>query len=167
MNIIIILIIITLVASLIVGFRRGIVREVGSLCGIVLALLACRMFGDAATDVAATVMNVSEENSAFSHYAAAVVGHGTLFLLVWLGVYIVARLLRSAIHAVKLGILDRMIGALFCCVKWNLVLSLLLNLAHIVSPASDIWAPAGGKAVIDSWLAFAPWVFGAISGAAV
>lgn len=167
MNIITILIIITLVASLIVGFRRGIVREVGSLCGIVLALLACRLFGDAATDVASTVLSVKEENSAFSHYAAAVVGRGCLFLLVWLGVYIVARLLRSAIHAVHLGILDRLTGALFCCLKWNLVLSLLLNLAHIVSPSSDIWTPAGGKAVVDSWLAFAPWLFGAIGGNAV
>ena len=151
-------------ASLLIGFRRGIVKELGSLCGIVLAMLACRVFGEQATAVAASVMDV-EEGSAFSLYAASLVGRGALFLIVWLGVFVVARMLRAAIHAVSLGILDRMLGALFCCVKWNLVLSLMLNLIHIMAPNAGMWTPQQGKGVVDAWLAFAPWLFGTLSDA--
>ncbi|MCM1484524.1 MAG: CvpA family protein [Muribaculaceae bacterium] len=165
MNAIVILILIVLAGSLFMGFHRGIVKEVGSLCGMVIGLLVCRIFGSQATDAAASVLGVEPGALGFSLYTAAVVGRGVLFLLVWLGVYFLTRLLRSAIHAVRLGILDRVIGAVFCCVKWNVVLSLVLNLIHIVAPAAGMWSPASGKSLIDAWLAFAPWLFGAISDA--
>ncbi len=166
MNAITILILVVLVAALANGFRRGIVSEIGSLCAIVLALLACRVLGATATDVAARIMGVSADAGSMTAYSAAIVGHGALFLGVWLLVGMLARLLRGAVRLVFLGWLDRLLGALFCGVKWMLVLSLVLNVVHLIWPNAAMWTPEKWGELIKGVLEFAPWLFGVIVTAA-
>lgn len=165
MNALTIFIIIVAVASLIFGYHRGIVREASSLCAILLAIVACQLLGDTATTIAAKAIGADEGESAAASYSASIIGCGSLFILVWLGVYLLARMLRGAVRAVRLGIIDSAAGALFSCGKWMLALSLVLNLVYLVAPTLPMW---GGKpsGIVGAVLGFAPWIFGILRGAA-
>ena len=72
-------ILIALGVGLYVGYQRGIIRQVGSLTGMLIALLACQVLGDAATSVVASIIdpaNITEQ------FAAAIIGNVCLFLIV-------------------------------------------------------------------------------------
>ena len=56
-----------------------------------------------------------------------------LAIATYFGVWLLARLLRSAIRAVKIGVADSLGGALFKMLQWGLALSLVLNVAEAVS----------------------------------
>ncbi len=165
MNALTVIILAVMIVSLIMGYNRGIVRAVGSLCAILFAVLACRLWGDLAADGAAQTMGISATDSAMSLYAAKIVGYGALFLVVWLGVFFLARMVRGAIRAVKLGVIDSFAGALFSCVKWLLVLSLFLNLIYIITPHAAFWGSDPPQGVVKIVLHFAPWLFGALTSA--
>lgn len=163
MNTLSIFIIIIGVASLIYGFSRGIIKELGSLCSILLGIIACRLFGDHATTIAAGILGVDPQANPISHYAASMVGNAGLFCAVWLAVFVIARLLHGAIHAIHLGFIDSLLGAAFCAAKWLLVLSLILNLIYIMAPTAGMWGANPPEGIIKAILAYAPWLFGALT----
>ena len=49
------------VASVVIGYMRGLVRQATSLLGYILGIIACNMFGDTATDILLTVMPSAAE----------------------------------------------------------------------------------------------------------
>ena len=164
MNAITIIIFVVAIAALIYGYNRGIVREAGSLCAILLGIVACRLMGDTATAIASEVLGASADDT-MSHYAAALLGNAALFVIVWLGVWAFARMLRGAVHTAHLGIVDRLCGSLFSAAKWLLVLSLLLNLIYIMAPHASMWGADPPQGAIKAVLGYAPWLFGALTGA--
>lgn len=163
MNGLTLFVIIIAIASLVYGYHRGIVREVSSLCAILLAIIACQLLGDEATSIAARIFGIDETGSSMSHYTAAIIGCGALFLIVWLGIWFLARMVSGAVKAVHLGVIDSAAGALFSCAKWMLALSLVLNLIYIVAPNAAMWGgePSGP---VKGVLEFAPWLLGVLRG---
>lgn len=161
MNTLNIIVIILLVLSFIYGCSRGIVREVASIAGIVLGVIACRMFGDVATDMAMQMMSL-DANESTSSYAASIVGNGLLFGAVWLLVYLLARMVRGAIHAIRLGFVDRLCGGIFSAAKWMLVVSFVLNMLLVVAPEADFWGAHPHDPLIKGVLDFAPYLLGIV-----
>lgn len=127
--------------ALIVGYSRGIVRQIGSLVAFVAALVACHLFGDAASRWAASVLSVSD--SASGGFAASVIGNVVLFVIVWGGLGLVARLIHEAVKAVKLGWLNSILGALFMAFKVIIGISLLINIWLVASPDAAIRSEGG------------------------
>lgn len=167
MNTLSIIILIVAVIAVIYGFRRGIVREAVSFCAIILGIMACRLFSEQATAAGAKLIGVNLENeSASSHYAAAIVGSILVFIIVWLAVFLIGRLLRGAVKIVRLGIIDSIIGAIYCTSKWLLVLSLLLNLIFLMAPHAEFWGGDPPQGIPEVCLGFAPWLFGIVTQAA-
>lgn len=166
MNFITILILVVAVVAIVMGLRRGIVREAVSLCAIVAGVAVVRMFGDAATAVAEVAMGVEPGASSVSHYTASIVGCALLFVAVWIIVYLVGRMLRGVVHAVKLGIIDRLAGAAYCVAKYLLVLSLLLNFIYLLAPSAAMWGADPKAGVCGAILGYAPWLFGVIGQSA-
>lgn len=134
-----------LVLTAVWGYRRGVVMQIGSLLAFVLAIVVCRLFGDAATDVVASMIGEGKEASVdpMSRMVASTIGHVALFLIVWLGVGLTARALKLVVHTVHLGIVDRLAGALFMAFKAALVASFIVNFAEAVAPASSVANPCG------------------------
>lgn len=137
----------------IAGFRKGIIRQMGSLVGIVVAILVCRLFGPAVCKA------VVGEGSAHPGLYT-VLSYTLLFVLGFVGVRLVAHLLHLVVKAMCLGAVDRIAGAVFCIAEWMLVLSIALNIYfaavpgdyEAVCPASKPWRGAVAK--------FAPAVVG-------
>lgn len=114
-----------LAASLLVGLWRGLVFEVLSLLGWVVAFVAARWWADAVG--AWLPMGDSGETP---RYAA---GFVIVFIAVAFGCGLLASLLRKLIGSVGLRPVDRSLGAIFGLVRGLLV---LLALAVVVETTS-------------------------------
>lgn len=161
MGILDIIILLTLVLSGAYGYWKGIVIQIGSLAGVVVGILLCRLFGPAVTDFCGAYIFSGLEGAATIHYVSLVVAYVTLFVVG----YTVTRLLAKLVHVVaktlKLTVIDRIAGTLFSIFEWMLVLSIVMNLSKVVLNL-DLLQYARmadgsvGRAVAD----LAPLVFG-------
>lgn len=141
--------------SLIVGFMRGIIVQLGSLGGIVAAWLLCRI---GAPVLAA---RFAAEGQA-PDYLDTVLANVILFIVGYLGVRIICHFFKRVTHALKLGFFDRLGGAAFSLFEWMLVLSLGLNLWLVLRPAYNYseHSTLGDGKVAPAVVELAPAVLG-------
>ena len=150
------------VASVVIGYMRGLVRQATSLLGYILGIIACNMFGDTATDILLTVMPSAAEwplASVTTHAVAVIV----LFLLISLSVRVAGMFLRSIVDMLHLGIIDNIGGAALCLFKYFFIFSILLNLWLMVNPTSDTFTTEhilGNRPFVET-INLAPRVLGA------
>ncbi|MGM9811507.1 MAG: CvpA family protein [Muribaculaceae bacterium] len=150
------------VASVVIGYMRGLVRQATSLVGYILGIIACNMFGDTATDILLTVMPSAAEwplASVTTHAVAVIV----LFLLISLSVRVAGMFLRSVIGMLHLGIVDNIGGSALCLFKYFFIFSILLNLWLMVNPTSDTFTTEhilGNRPFVET-INLAPRVLGA------
>ena len=115
-----ILILVVVGVAVIMGFTRGIIGQVGQIAGLIGGIIAARLFGSRL----AAFFAGQEAPSAFDNVA----GYVVVFLLAYFAVWLVARFIRGTVHAVHLGIIDRLAGAVFKGALWLLMLSIVLNM---------------------------------------
>ena len=150
------------VASVVIGYMRGLVRQATSLLGYILGIIACNMFGDTATDILLTVMPSAAEwplASVTTHAVAVIV----VFLLISLSVRVAGMFLRSVIGMLHLGIVDNIGGSALCLFKYFFIFSILLNLWLMVNPTSDTFTTEhilGNRPFVET-INLAPRVLGA------
>ena len=150
------------VASVVIGYMRGLVRQATSLLGYILGIIACNMFGATATDILLTVMPSAAEwplASVTTHAVAVIV----LFLLISLSVRVAGMFLRSVIGMLHLGIVDNIGGSALCLFKYFFIFSILLNLWLMVNPTSDTFTTEhilGNRPFVET-INLAPRVLGA------
>ncbi len=130
-----IIILVVLGAALIYGLIRGFIKQIASLGGIILGIVACRLFADNAGTLVQRLM----PGTFSSADSARIVGCILLFLLVYFTVGAIASLTRKLTNALMLGWLDHLLGGIAALFKWALVLSIILNLWKAVSPDSPIF----------------------------
>ncbi len=128
-------ILVVLGASLIYGLYKGIISQLASLGGVVLGIVACRLF---AKDMGPLVIQTFP-NTFTNETSAAIAGTVILFLLVFFTVGAFASLARKLTHTFLMGWLDHLLGGLFCVFKWLLVMSILLNVWYMINPNSGIF----------------------------
>ena len=96
-----IFIVILLVASLAWGYKRGIVVQLGSLLSFVVAIAACRIMGDAASNAIFSMMDGEDPSqSSMNMLMARCMGHIFVFLAAWLAVWLIARTIKFFAKAV-------------------------------------------------------------------
>ncbi|MDE7153121.1 MAG: CvpA family protein [Muribaculaceae bacterium] len=161
MGILDIIILLTLIIAGAYGYWKGIVVQVGSLAGVVVGILFCRLFGTAVADFCGAHLFDGMGSANTVHYISLVVACVTLFVVG----YAMTRLLANLVHVVakslKLNVVDRIAGTLFSIFEWMLVLSILMNLSRVVLNRdllqySQLADGSVGRAVAE----LAPVVFG-------
>ena len=116
------------VIAAVTGAMRGLVLQIGSIAGLLSAIVVCRLFGQ---DVSAAVVNPASEHAT----ALTVMVYVLLFLAVYIGVMLLARLLGATLSAIRLRPFDRVAGALFRTGIWLVLCSLLLNAYFALIPS--------------------------------
>ncbi|HAP29472.1 MAG TPA: hypothetical protein DCR26_05055 [Porphyromonadaceae bacterium] len=121
-------IIILLVAagSLAYGWWRGIIVQAGALGAVLFAVLLCRLAGAPLAQLIAHggVPDMMDRTLAYV----------LVFIIGYVSVRLLCRLIKSVAHSLNLGFFDRVIGAVFSLFQWMLVLSLALNFWLVLSP---------------------------------
>jgi membrane protein required for colicin V production len=135
-----------LALSVVAGLVRGLVFEVLSLLGWIVAWLAALWF---AADMA-RLLPVGEPGSRLNH-AAAFAACFVVTLIVWA---LAARLVRLLLHSTPLTTVDRLLGAGFGFLRGALVLLVVAALVGLTPAAqSDDWqrshAAAWLQATVD------------------
>ncbi len=162
-----IILIIVFAVSAIAGYRKGFIAQAGSLAAIVVAIIACRVFGPAATGLIMPGSDV-ETGSLWHRYMASAVACSVVYLVAYYAVILIFRLLKTITHTLMLGPLDRIGGSIVNMLKWAMALSLVANLYLVFWPDGKVLKTstlAEGRPV--QWItALAPRVLGIISDAA-
>ncbi|MDW8468331.1 MAG: CvpA family protein [Burkholderiales bacterium] len=141
-----------LAVSVAVGLWRGLVREIVSLAGWVMAFLAANLLaGPLAAHVPQEIP--SPELRALAAFVAVFVA--TLVLA-----SLAALLLSRLVRAVGLGGVDRALGALFGAARAAVVLAVFALLAGLTSlPRQPAWRDsASGPWLAAAALALKPWL---------
>lgn len=158
-----IILLLIFIVSAWLGYRKGIITQLGSVAAIAVAIIACRMFGATVSDI--MFGNHPEwEASSLSRYGVSIVANCLIYVVAYYAVVLVAKVLKMVSHAVLLGPLDRIAGAAFSVAKYGLLVSLLLNLYIVLFPSTSLISRshlAGGKAV-ELVIGFAPWLLDTI-----
>lgn len=135
MNYLDIIISIPIVFGIIMGLKRGIVKEVLAIAGIVLGIVVSRAYaGEAAIwlhdQVSTWDINLLRPIAAF-----------TIFIAVAVICNVLAYLLTKLFKLIALGWLNRLVGALFGAVKWVLIVSVIVlcidmldGVLHFIKP---------------------------------
>lgn len=119
-----IIVLIVLVGAL-YGLIKGVFRQLGSLGGFVAGILVSRLFGKSFAGLLQQMFDLPTGVS-------RIVAYSLIFLLVYLVCLQLMRLIHHFSHQVALGWLDRLGGALFGAAKYLVILSIVLNLVHLV-----------------------------------
>ncbi|MDE6085781.1 MAG: CvpA family protein [Muribaculaceae bacterium] len=162
-----IIIIVVFFGAVIYGYWKGVIVQLGSLAGILLGILACRLFGPWLTEVLGGATGSSDAID--MGYINGIIANVILFILGFLCAKLVARLVKTVTTAVKLSIVDKLLGVIFCLFEWFLVLSILLNVWQVLRPGVNVAASStlgrgrAARAVMD----LAPAVLGTQTALAI
>jgi len=156
-----IVILVVFISALIYGFWRGLTVQFGALLGLLIGILACRLFGDSGAEFVHSLLPASSNNVTVSNYVSSVIANVILFIIGYFLTSAVAKAVKAVVDALFMGVIDRIFGALFAVFMWTLVLSIILNILQIFNSGSIIASSrlANGlaaRAVLD----LAPTVFG-------
>ncbi|TAJ15165.1 CvpA family protein [Marinilabiliaceae bacterium JC017] len=109
---------IILLVALVKGFKNGFVIELASLAALILGLLGAIMFSDVTAGFLSEYLQ--------SGYIGLIAFFVT-FLLIVVGVHLVAKMVDKMIKALALGPVNRIFGALFSLLKYAFIVSVLLS----------------------------------------
>lgn len=124
------------VLSAVMGFRKGLIKQISSVAAIFIALIACRVFGPQLSCVILSA--TGEETSSMSHYCSSILAYAGIYIVVYYAVIFVAHMLKTVTHTLMLGPLDRIAGALVNIIKWFMALSVALNLYITLFPSTRL-----------------------------
>lgn len=158
------IIVLIFVLAAVIGFRKGIINQLGSLAAIVISIIVCRLFGGVIVDILLSAHPEWNE-AAMKRFAVSIFANCIIYIVVYYGVLLAARLLRKVTHTMLLGPVDRIAGSVFSLAKYFLLLSLVLNLYIAFVPKTTILTKSklGGGQIADLVVGFAPWVLDTIS----
>lgn len=160
-----ILIIVLLVASLAWGYKKGIIVQTGSLLSFFVALAACRILGDAASDAVYAMMDGSDPSqSLMNRFMASCIGHIAVFAAAWIGVWLLARTVKFFAKAIHIGFLDRACGSVFMALKTAMIISMVLAAARTFAPNSSL--ATSESPVIKGVSEIAPFILGFVQQSA-
>jgi len=115
--IVVILVIITLIR----GAFSGLIMQVATLAGIILGAIFAGKLSEYIAPELIKLIDASPHIIGPLSYIVA-------FIIILVGLFFIGKMLESFMGALKLTALNRLGGALFCCAKWIIVFSILLNL---------------------------------------
>ncbi len=116
------------------GYFLGAIQQLGSLGGLVVAILFANLF----TPIFESILNDWDfASQTITHKLAYLIS----FLILLFGCNFLARLIKKTLRMLHLGWFDRIGGAVFCCFKYILIISALLNLYEVMSKEMKVSVP--------------------------
>lgn len=123
-----VIVLITLGAA--IGFSRGMIAQVGQILAFVGGIMACRIFGPSVVAYFSGTAPATATDTA--------IAYGLTFIAAYFIIWLVVRMIRGAVRTVRLGLLDRLAGAVFKAGLWLFMLSIVLNIWAAIPAHTDL-----------------------------
>lgn len=164
MNLLDIILLMVIAAALLLGMRKGIISQIGDIAAIVAGVAVCRLMPERAMQLSHLALGDRMSDVASAGLIEKGIGYILLFIVVYLAVKIVARLLRMITSATMMGPVDRVCGSLFMMAKCLLGLSIVLNVWLFLSdkPSLTEGCHENLRPVHEAVIGFAPTLLGAL-----
>ena len=125
--------------GLVHGYYKGIVQQLGALGGLIVAILFANLFAPLFENL---LNRFDIAGPRITHQLAYLIS----FLVLLFGCNFLARLLKKTLHILHLGWFDRIAGSRYCCFKYLLITSVLLNLYTLLGGKDNIVPPVPQEA---------------------
>lgn len=145
MNFLDIIFLIPLLFGAVIGFRRGVVKEILALVAVVMAVYVARYFSPVLSGFLINHLSISRETAYPLGYILVLVIFGG-------GMYFLAEMLTRLLKAMKLGTLNHIFGGVLGLTKWALIISAILCFFAIV----DRFIPIKTKPAVQQSLLYHP-----------
>ena len=130
------LILLISLGAIVIGWRKGLIKQVASLISWAIGIVACLFFGDEITQLF-LANKTYPANWPLSSITVKAVALSMMFLVVTVVVRVIAYVSRKVVKGVRLGCLDRFGGAVLFAFKYLFILSILLNLYYAYNPEAE------------------------------
>ena len=132
------IIFIVAIVGLIMGYKRGLIRQAASLAGIVLGIIVCQVFGDTAINIIKAIFP-GWEKWPMPEVTPNIIALGLLFLIVLLACRLAGSFFKGIAEKLHLGAIDKIGGCGLGIVRYLLILSIFLNFWLVFKPDSSIF----------------------------
>lgn len=152
------------VAGVFLGYRRGLINQISGVLGFAFGTVCCHVFTEQGEEVARALFP-SVAGHLGADFIYSLLGSGVVYVGVFVAFSLLTRILRSAMQIFAGGMLNSLLGAAFCLVKYLLALSILFNIIVCFSPRSELMHAAmsdDGNAV-ELVMGLAPALLGCLS----
>lgn len=123
LNYVDLLLLLPLLYGFVRGLLRGLVRELGALLALVAGAVVAYRYAPGLQAELAARFNASD-------MGLYILAFAMVFILVALMIYWISRLLTTLLRLLALGLINRLLGALFGCAKILVIMLVLLHLSH-------------------------------------
>lgn len=115
-----IIIIIVFIYCIISGYKSGLIKQLTALAGIIVAAILSGKISD-------LIYPYIKDFSQIPDYVKVPFSFIISFLIILSLFYIIGGMLESIINTLKMGVLNKLCGSIFCFAKWCVAISILLN----------------------------------------
>lgn len=142
-----------LVIGLILGYRRGLISQLGAVIGILLGIIVCQVFAETLTDA-----YTSATDTAQTRMLHTVIAYMVLFGACFLFGRAISGVLNKTTSSLHLGFINNLGGAIFKTLEYLLVFSIFLNIWIAIFPDTSI--RTSNKELTEFAVNFGPKVLG-------
>lgn len=125
-----IIIAVLILYSIFQGYHLGLVRQIGSLGGILLAILGANFL----SPLTELLLNKTELLSAYINHK---ISYLITFLFILFFCKFITRIMQRFVRMLHLGLPDKWAGVLFCGFKYVLIMSVVLNIYDLLHKELD------------------------------
>ena len=136
------------------GYSKGVILQAATLLALILGIFGAIKFSDFTSSFLVDNTNMSGEYMPIISFALT-------FILIVVAVHLFARLLEKLVHAIALGFINRLAGAIFSMTKFAFIISIVLVVLNTIhAKYSFLPAEKINKSLMYKPLSgFAPRVF--------
>jgi membrane protein required for colicin V production len=128
-----------LVFALLKGLKNGLVIELASLAALVLGIYGAVKFSGITESYLSEHLNSSH---------IGLISFFVTFVLIVIGVHLVAKLVDKLVSAVALGFINRLLGGIFSVLKYAFIISVLMAVVNGIDDRFDIIPDAQKKSSV-------------------
>ena len=118
-----------------IGFKKGLILELATFIGLLLGIYGSLKFSDITAEWLTSYVEVSKQWLGILSFIVT-------FLLIVIGVFLLAKTIEKLVKIVALGLVNRLLGLLFGLLKYALILSVLLYLFENVNRKFELVDPS-------------------------
>ena len=123
--------------AIFIGYRKGLINQLAGIVGMILGVISVHLFSDSVEPIIREQFP-SFQGGFLEDYTYSVVTACVIFLAVYAVMQLLSFVFKHILGALNLGILNSLLGVVFCVFKFMVVMSVLYNIIISIDTDSSL-----------------------------